>query len=153
MHRFRHVLGLILAAAAIVAGLTIASRRPQARADNERPQQLVATSAAIANAVGHGCVAIQASPGTGNMLAQNLTIGAGQRELLLSCAFQNTTTVSVILNGTAILLLSGSNFTAGQLFGPIAIPVEPTDTVNFQLSVANNGASTYEFKVEAVAEW
>jgi hypothetical protein len=119
----------------------------------ERPQQLVATNATIAALVGNGCVAIKAAPGVGNMLAADLTITKGIRELVLSCAFQNATTVIARINGVDLTLLQGAQVGAGQLYGPIAIPVEEGDTVNFKLGTANDGAATREFKVESVAGW
>lgn len=139
----------------VVALLLAPARRIDAQGA-ERPTQIVATSTATKNLVNSSygsCVAIQAAPGTGNMLAADLTISKGIRELVLSAAFQNATIVYARINGVNLALLSGAAFGADQLAGPIAIPVEEGDTVNFRLSVGNDGAATRKFKIEAVAGW
>lgn len=119
--------------------------------------QIVATSAAVRDLVNASrsgvCVAIQAAPGLGNLLAADYVVPHGVRELLLSADFLNATIVYARINGVNMALLSGAQFGSDQPAGPIAVPVEESDTVNFRLSVANDGAATRKFKVEAVAGW
>ena len=125
----------------------------------EQPQQLVATNAATLAVIKatypqSPCVAIAVAPGANaNLLATNLTVPIGTRELLLSACFANATTVSLILNGASVALLQGATFGALQLYGPISIPVEPGDAINFQIGTGNDNGATKKFKVEGVAGW
>lgn len=119
----------------------------------ECPTQFVATNGAAAALAGGSCVAINAAPGTGDMLATALTIQKGVRVLLLTFCFEDATTITVrkTVSGGAVAdmaLFEGNTFAAGALYTQVACPVEEGDTINFRLGTNNNGAKTRMFKVE-----
>lgn len=119
----------------------------------ERPQQIVATTQTIADAVGSDCVTILPTPGTGDMLDDDIVIAAARRALLLSFCFEVATTVSVYKDGVELKLFEGATFSAGCLYSKIEVPVEIGDSINFRLGTNNDGSKTRLFKVEAVIGW